>query len=69
MSEPDEKDESLPQWTPEEQAMFDEDLNSFYNLLDKSVQEGRMTFEQAERFFPESVRQRIEDEIKSERSE
>lgn len=69
MNEPDEKDESLPPWTREEQAMFDQDLNFFFDVLDRNVQEGKMTFEEAERFFPESVRQRFEDEIKSERSE
>ncbi len=58
MNEPDEKDESLPMWTPEEQAMFDQDLNFFFDLLDKKVEEGRMTSEQAERFFPEEVRHR-----------
>lgn len=42
----------------EEQAEFDRGLGEFFDILDGKVADGSMTLEQAERFFPDEVKER-----------
>lgn len=59
MPDPENFDETLaPTMSLEEQAMFNQDLNLFFDTLFEKEAKGEITIDQIGNFFPDDVRER-----------
>ncbi len=46
--------------TPEDQAMLDQSFDEFFETLFENLEQGKMSIEDIENFFPEEVKQQNE---------